>query len=671
MLIMRKFFSFDHIAPWMAIAFGIWVFAFWGFLSARLSMVEDALAYYDRTKFFINNLAVGVFPLWDPDWYYGAPNDFFLQRIGAYNPFYLLIVFLRSLGVSHTHAYLSFLATYYLLGMVAFYLLVLRVYKDRLVAFTGFLLLLFSALGTRLFDSYMMLVTIPIIWFFYFLVAFTQSPSRGFFLGMVLAVLVLLTTYIPFYFLIFLMIFMLCFVFIFPHRLGDILGGYFRFIKKDWKLVLACAVLVIASMMPLAIFYNQSSEGSIALPGRHGQAIGAHVLTVAQNTLKWGTLEDILYSSYFSDLQRYKFAIIYVPFFAVILLLLGMRGRINRRFIFIFSCAIILLCIIIPQFPFHAFLYKYLFFMKYFRNLHFFLWFVLIPLFVLLALESLKLFLDEKRDTIKHSRFVLIYTLAVHGVALFFVWWRADAVISTYLMIGLSGLFFTAVLLGWCSKQKLWLAAITLIVVIQPLEVYYHLSSKGIPLNGDYKYYAIGGTFKFVDKNISTDIKDYSSAKGGLYYASKAYHDLYLKADNYALSMYLKYKLILTDALPQMDGVNPSSGKNPVFIEGNSPLLRVEKFNSNYLRLATNLPSTKFLVYNDSYDARWRVYVNGKQEQLHQVNGAFKGVWVPQGHAVVEFRFGDVFLYAMHGALLIAFYLIFVFVLFYWVRQLK
>ncbi len=50
----------------------------------------------------------------------------------------------------------------------------------------GYLILLFSALGTRLFDSYMMLVTVPLIWFFYFLIAFTQTPRKHLFLGMVL-----------------------------------------------------------------------------------------------------------------------------------------------------------------------------------------------------------------------------------------------------------------------------------------------------------------------------------------------------------------------------------------------------------------------------------------------------------------------------------------------------
>ena len=115
-----------------------------------------------------------------------GPNDFFLRRIGAFNPFYLFILFLNAMGIPYTLSYLWFLAAYYWSGMVAFYLLAMRIYHDRFIAYAGYLMLLFSALGTRLFDSYMMLVTVPLIWFFYFLVAFTQTPRKHFFLGMAL-----------------------------------------------------------------------------------------------------------------------------------------------------------------------------------------------------------------------------------------------------------------------------------------------------------------------------------------------------------------------------------------------------------------------------------------------------------------------------------------------------
>lgn len=656
---MRKYFSFDHIAPWMAIAFGLWIYAFWGFLSSQLVLVEDAISYYDHTKYFIDSLLGGVFPLWDPAWYHGAPNDFFLQRIGAYNPFYLLIVLFRLLGVPHNVAYLSFLAIYYFLGMILFYLLAMRIYKNQFIAFAGFFLLLFSALGTRLFDSYMMLVTVPIIGFFYFLVAFTQTPSRGMFLGMVLSVVILLTTYIPFYFLMFLAVFLVCWVLIFPDQLRWVLAQYGGFWGKNRRLVIACGALVILALLPLAIFYYQSAQGTIALPGRHGNVVDTHVLTVPVETLKWGTLEDILYSSYFSDLYRYKFAILYVPFVAFIVLLLGAWGRINRRFLFIFACALVLLCVIIPKgLPFHDFLYDHLFFMKYFRNLHFFLWFVLIPLFVLLVLEALKAFLDFKPSSPKQRWFLFVYTQVMHLVAFIFVWWRDDAVLSTWVTIALSAVFFGGLVLGKLTHRGALLAGIILVVVIQPLEVYHHLARKGLVYRGGYQYDQVKSDFNFADKSALTSRQDYPKEKAGLYYASKAYNDFHAQADNYDLRMYLRHKLILMDQMPQMEGVNPSVGQGTVLIKGNSPLLKVLSFSANHLMLHTNLPTDKFLVYNDSYDPRWKVFINGREVKLYKVNGAFKGAWIPPGKAVVEFRFGSWWIYALHVGLLLSFCLV-------------
>ena len=80
------------IALWIFFTFVIWAYVFRGYLSSRFTLISDAQSYYDHTRFFIENLKNGIYPLWDPFWYYGAPNDFFLRRIGAFNPFYLIIL---------------------------------------------------------------------------------------------------------------------------------------------------------------------------------------------------------------------------------------------------------------------------------------------------------------------------------------------------------------------------------------------------------------------------------------------------------------------------------------------------------------------------------------------------------------------------------------------------
>src|ERR1043166_5232587 len=86
-------------------SFLLWVFAFRGFIFCKLTLASDAYAYYEHTKYFIDGLMRGVFPMWDPTRDQGVPNDFFLRRIGAYNPVYLLIVVLNKIGVTYTYAY--------------------------------------------------------------------------------------------------------------------------------------------------------------------------------------------------------------------------------------------------------------------------------------------------------------------------------------------------------------------------------------------------------------------------------------------------------------------------------------------------------------------------------------------------------------------------------------
>src|SRR5579863_7963362 len=89
---------------WIIFAFVIWIFAFRGYLTSKFELTSDAVSYYEHTKFFIENLSSGIYPLWDPFWLNGSPNDFFLRRIGALNPFYLLILVFKSIGVPYTLA---------------------------------------------------------------------------------------------------------------------------------------------------------------------------------------------------------------------------------------------------------------------------------------------------------------------------------------------------------------------------------------------------------------------------------------------------------------------------------------------------------------------------------------------------------------------------------------
>jgi len=143
-------------------SFLVWIFCFREFLLHQYSLISDSYSYYNHIKFYIDNLAHGIYPLWDTNWSDGIINEFFLRRIGSYNPFFLLILIFKTLGLPHILSYFSFLTIYYFIGMIGFFMLANCFFRDTRVAFTAYLLLMFSSLGTRLFDSYILYMTIPI-----------------------------------------------------------------------------------------------------------------------------------------------------------------------------------------------------------------------------------------------------------------------------------------------------------------------------------------------------------------------------------------------------------------------------------------------------------------------------------------------------------------------------
>ena len=449
--------------------------------------------------------------------------------------------------------------------MIAFYLLAMRIYQDRFIAYAGFLLLLFSALGTRLFDSYMMLVTVPLIWFFYFLLSFFQTPRKHFFLGLVLSLVILFGTYIPLYFLISLGFFISLFSLIFFKQIPKLFHVLVNFCKENKLLVLLSLIVLVFSFIPTINFFHDTSKGQVVLPIRHGSPGLDHTLTVPHQTLDWGAVEDLMYSAFFSNLKLYKFAVVYVPFLSIILLGLGLIGTISRRAVFMFLLGLSLFCCIVPHgLPFYDFFYDHIFFLKYFRNLHFFIWFFLIPLFVLLALEHWDIF---KKMILQNSNYkwpLLIYVFYVHLMAFLFVYWRNDAITSTYIMIALSLIFWSLMILKKLPANTWGFALLTLMVLIQPLEVYHYFSLKGIPhidnyaYDHSYKSIAIKETDLIKPENIT-------SAKETLYYASGRYNFIYQNVSNLALAKYLQYKFILVDHIESVDQDNTAGRLSIIF----------------------------------------------------------------------------------------------------------
>jgi len=161
------------------ITFLIWIYCFKGFALNEFYLESDAIAYFDHFRYFVDNISRGIYPMWEPTRSTGVPVDFFMRRIGAYNPTYSLILILDLIGLPYAQAYLLFLSMYYFLGMIGFYFIAKLIFNDRRSAFLAYLLLMFSSLATRPFDSYITLTVIPMIWFFFFLLSFRKASNTN------------------------------------------------------------------------------------------------------------------------------------------------------------------------------------------------------------------------------------------------------------------------------------------------------------------------------------------------------------------------------------------------------------------------------------------------------------------------------------------------------------
>lgn len=686
----------------MFLVFCIWILTFLPLLSTQIPFASDAQSYYEHTKFYIDNLSRGVYPLWDPYWNYGVPNEFFLRRIGPFNPFLLLILALTKAGLSFALSYRIYLAVYYLTGMAGFYLLAKRVIGHRLSAFTAFLLLLFSSLGTRLFDAYLHLMIVPIIWFFYFLLSFHARPSRFAFCGIVFVLLNIMTTYMPFYFLVVLGIFLpLAGVIGFGHIPG-VLRQWLAFLRKHYLTAIAGFLVLFLAMLPGLSLYHQTSQGQMVLPERHSDLQSRNQLAVhIKDSANWEVLADLVYGSYYyHNLSRFRISVFYVSPVLLIILLMGLWSKINRKIVLLFCWALVLLLISAPiTNPSYAFLRQHIFFFKYFKNLHFFLWIAILPIVILFCGELFRQVLAAA-GTKKFRPAWILFIITAHLAVLAMVFTQERILISTYATLGLCLAFFVLTALGFFDKRQtlafLW---ILLTLGLQPVEVYSQYFPENIPKQPFYTPYDHAGylNFSFVrgtQQSISSSLDSIQweeKSPEPLYIAAPQFYNLQHSLNKHVLGTYLNQRLLVYDRaefFPDIPLDLPRIGKNfyknsnvalvaqnPVpeaekttaaavspnarRITGNSPDIQVLSYNVNGVILKTNFASRKFLVFNDSYHEGWTARINTKNTPVIRSNLAFKGLWIPAGEQIVSFHYRSWPQYTLEISLLILSLLLF------------
>ncbi|HLF18686.1 MAG TPA: hypothetical protein VI749_07330 [Candidatus Omnitrophota bacterium] len=668
--------------PWpFLLSFLLWVFMFRGFLSGELSLVLDAVQYALSIKFYLVNLFHGVYPLWDPDWYYGIPWEFFLRRIGNYNPLYFVIFLLNKLGLSWHGAYLWFLAVYYFLGMVGFYLLAKRLVKDERAAFLGFLLLLFSSLSTMLFFSYIQLIFVPYFWFFYFLVAFTQEPKQVHAWGLTFSSMVILTTYIPFYFITIFVTFLILFVFFYMKSLRTIFSRYGQFAGKNRFVAFLCCLFILLSLIPGYRLYKDAASGELALPARQQEAQGGNIFTVSERNIAGGDItSQVYFDKLFSGHDEMELGVAYVPVFAYLVLLLGLGTTLNKKMVFMAVWAFIILLIgLTTTTPLYDFLMEHVFYFKYIRQSYYFFWVLVLPVFILLLSEQFRQLLAFEAHRRKDAVLAGLYVFLIHAVFAVFLFLQKGVSITSYATVFLSFV--------WCSlyvrrtanaglekffSPRNLLISLIILVGIQPLQTYLFVSRNAFHAVALEKEMPASLTFEYQRAyHKSEEGENKFSIKGRqLYYSTRWLYVLLNGVDDDMFSEYARYKFIVYDKtkaveddrvalkeferswrdreniayIESAEGVDHFSGSanaslEPQPIEGESGQFKVSDFDLNGIKIETGYNKPKFLVYNDNYHSDWQAFVNGQRTPVRRTNISFKGVWLPEGKNTLVLRF--------------------------------
>lgn len=674
----------------------LWIFSFRNLLNPVNGLINDALPYYQHIKFYLDSMGQGVYPLWDPLRDFGTVNEFYLRRIGELNPLYWFIAFLHKGGVPFLFAYKIFLAAYYFLGMAGFYFLCRRLFSTILASVTAVLLLMFSSLGGELFESYILLIGVPSIWFSFFLVAFIQDiekPSgqgpgaRVFLLGMVFCLMVILCTYLPFYFMISAAAAFLAFVLVYGKTFLHKLRACLRFTAGNKILTFVCVALVVVGLLPALLWRHQSSHGQALITHRHSNFSSANIPAIEIGMANHGGISTpLLIDQTFFDLDQRRLGDFYIPLFAFLVIACGAWTGITRRMVFLVLWAGLVYWIgVADAGSAHKFLFDRVFFFKYFRNLHFLQWLTLLPIFILLVAEIFSALLRSLPAQGPARKWWMAYIIAVHAAALAFFMGQGDEnIISSSITIALSAVFFLCLTLrpGAAALVLLAFAAI----VAQPFQVYAHMNSfyHKVPnhslYEGPYDQFGLPGdsdpsrlpkntTWEAViEGHAPLDINWYRSL-GLPYLCSQWFHDLFKNVDFDVLSKYVIPRLLIYDRTQPLDTQQPDYKRveqalqlfeNTAFVSGaqaewsngrsvdqkmrivtpDSPQVKVIIFNANQLRLHTRFDQEKFLVYNNNYHVDWRAYCDGKPITILRANVAFQGVYVPAGEHIIDFHFG-------------------------------
>ena len=469
--------------------FGGWLFLYRPYFTGQATIFGENYLHYSMLKFFLDSLRTGVYPLWNPYVLWGFVNHTDIVAYGPFNPIWGVVLALNAVGLHFYAAYLLTTITYFFIGMIGFYLLAFEIFKDKTTAYAAFLMLLFSSVSMPMFGNLiMLLIFIPGVWFFYFVVRFSRDGEAHSFGGVVFSLMLIISTYLPFYFLTVFMAFILLAVVLWPRYDLRTMKLFFEYAHWDTAFVVISLVVLGLVAYPSIQTYQYSRDHQIVAPDR--QSIGESTdvfskgVVLPQYYSAGGMTARMSLEDLYSNLDQIHYGndgFFYIPMFCYLLILLGAFHRIKKRLLMFAGLSVfIFLMTISSTTPVHRFLYNHIFFFQLFRNLQYLVPYLL-AVVILLSAEHLRLLWKKEDGLWDKPKLAGLFVLVVHVAVAVFLLFQPRIIITSYVTLGASALFFFLLLVNPDSRRHIW-AVILLVacILIQPIEVFWHYNKRAI-----------------------------------------------------------------------------------------------------------------------------------------------------------------------------------------------
>jgi hypothetical protein len=637
----------------------IWGFLFKDFLTGIIIPNIDSFSTYGSYKYFFNNLFNGVIALWEPYVYLGRAH-IHLAITGTLNIIVLPIYLLHFINVNYYHIYLTYVTTYLLFGIYGFYILNKIILKNNNYALLATCFLMFSGLPAMIFNQiFILLLFVPTLWFFIFLLEFFTTFKEYAFWGIICALMMLIVSYYPFYFICLIFSFLIFYFIIFPRRFLKNLNKLFCFLKFNQTLAILGTLFILIAFIPIFLFKITNDTNELLSPARHACSI----IEQCQNRAEMQFEEVAFDGSFgerfsggrlFSHLDKFNYnddSFIYVSSFAFIILFLAMFTVMDRKRLVIFStyCTIFLISLGGAT-PLYKILFDHVFIFKYFRNLFFYSAF-LIPLFILFTVAQLKSTIEQLASTKQRTAF-LIFIVVSHILIFLFLQVQGNIIPATYVTVFLSLLFFILFSLRFFTKKPhLLLLFLTILIVIEPIYVFiyyrnntpasvYQLPQNHKKAQFDYLRPDHDIPTPFGDSLYSmfVHLGDFQDSSGKVNFQPDFLNSYVFDFYNTPFSQkdeYIKNKIMIYNSAPSGN----MEEEPPLKIIQNIKEFKILHFDVNSLKFQTHFSSEKFLIYHDAYSTFWKAFINGKETKITRAHDAFKGIHLPAGENIVQFRY--------------------------------